>query len=254
LIRTIAFVARPNSLGAWDTFVAIHAPIPVGPEGRTLTVSAVLSRDGEKIRTFAKELTLAAPETGSQFQPITLFGDGSTKPGHYKLNVALSAPGEKRVVGSSVAFDVPEVPTDQLILSGPLLARVEEHGLAVSSDGAEPVLLRQVIGDGSSFEPLTVHEIDPNDTLLAYWEACRYRNKPDLTGARISRRIVDAEGNVIHELGTDALKLQGGKIQCHNALERVDPGTLAPGEYSVELVVQQADKVIAREVVPLLVD
>jgi VWFA-related protein len=254
LIRTIAFHARPNSFGAWDTFVAIHAPVPIGSEEVVLNVSGELWRGDEKTKTFKKTLKIPPSESGSGTRPFTLFGDGSTKPGRYQLRVAFSSPDEKQVVGSSVQFDVPEVPTNELVLRGPLLARVDDEGLAIRADGQEPVLLRQTIGEGLSFEPLTVHEIEPTDTLLAYWNACRYRKKPDLTGATVSRNILDEHGNVVHGLGSVPLKLEGDKVQCHGALERIDPGTLEPGEYEVELVVESAGEPIAREAVPLLVD
>jgi VWFA-related protein len=252
LVRTMAFPAGPDSPTTWSTIVAIHAPLPVGPNGETLDVKAEMYRDGKKVADFSRRIEFEANATG--VQPFTLFGEASVKQGQHELRVVLSKPGEKRVVASTARFDLPEVPWGELILSGPLLARVEKEGRAIRADESVGVLLRETIGD-QSFEPLTVHEIRPTDTLLAGWQACRAKKKdPRENGAQVERIIVDLEGNAVHTLPPVPLKLEGGKVMCHRGLDRIEPGTLEPGEYTVEVAVTQGGKRILEKSTPLLVD
>ncbi len=147
-----------------------------------------------------------------------------------------------------------EVPWGELMLRGPLLARVEKEGLTIRADESTGVLLKETIGD-LSFQPLTVHEIRPTDTLLAGWQACRAKKKePRENGAQVERVIVDLEGNAVHTLPPVPLKLEGGKVMCHRGLDKIEPGTLEPGEYTVEVAVTQGGKRILEKSTPLLVD
>jgi VWFA-related protein len=254
LVRTLAYPIRPDASGGWFTFVAVHAPVPIGRTAETLTVSAEIFRDGSKVRSISKDVTLDPPESGKGILPVTVYGDGIAKPGRHSVRVVLSKPGEKQVVSSVVEFDVPEVPKGELVLRGPILARVVDEGLAVRADDQEPVLLRQTIGEGKTFEPLAVHEIEPADTLLLYWEACRDGSTPPLAGARIDRNILDESGTAVYKFDSTRLEFEGDPIGCHGGLDRIEPGTLAPGEYTVELAVRRAGERIAEQTAPLLVD
>jgi hypothetical protein len=254
LVRTFAFPARPAATAnAWNTLLGLHAPIPVGAGGRQINVSAEVLRDGAEVGRFTRDVALPAA-TGSQTQPLSFYGEAVTKPGRYEMRVVLSEPGARAVFGSNVAFEVPELPKDGLILRGPFLARVLDAGLALRADAAEPVLLKQAIGEGRTVEPLTVQEIATTDTLLLYWEACRIGKKPDVSGVRAERRIVTEQGETAHALEPVALELTGDRVQCQTMLERTDRGLLAAGRYEVEIALQRADEDLARERTPLLVD
>jgi VWFA-related protein len=255
LVRTVAYPAGPDSTSSWSTLVAVHAPLPIGPEGETLDISAELYRDEEKIADFFRRMDFEPPASGADVQPFTLFGEASVKKGAHVLKVVLSKPDEKQVVSSTTHFEIPEVPWGELMLRGPLLARVEKEGLAIRAREDVGVLLQETIGD-QSFEPLTVHEISPSDTLLAGWQACRVKKEdPREQGAQVERMIVDLNGNAVHELPAVPLKLEGEKaVKCHRGLDKIEPGTLAPGEYTVEVAVTQGGKRVLEQSAPLLVD
>jgi VWFA-related protein len=255
LVRAVAYPVGPDSPKTWSVLVAIHAPLPIGPERELLDISAELYRGGRKVEDFFRRMEFEPPATGAGVQPFTLFGEASVKKGEHELRVVLSRPGEKQVVASSARFDVPEVPWGELILRGPLLARVEEEGLALRADETVGVLLRETIGD-QSFEPLAVHEIRPTDTLLMGWQACRVKAEDRLEyGARIDRRIVDLDGNPVHRLSSIPLNLEGDdKVECHRGLDKVEPGTLGTGKYMVEVAVIRAGERVLEQSAPLLVD
>jgi hypothetical protein len=235
--------------------VAVHAPLPIGPDRELLDISAELYRDDQKIADFSRRMEFEPPATGAGVQPFTLFGETSVKQGEHELRVVLSKPDEKQVVASTTRFDVPEVPWGELMLRGPLLARVEQRGLAIRADETVGVLLRETIGD-QSFEPLTVHEIRPSDTLLAGWQACRVKKEDRREdGARVERLIVDLDGNAVHKLPSIPLKLEGDKaVMCQRGLDKIEPGTLDPGEYTFEVAITRADERVLEQSAPLLVD
>ena len=255
LVRTVTYPLGPDSPTSWSTIVAVHAPLPIGPDGEMLDISAELFRDGEKVADFFRRMDFEPLATGPGVQPFTLFGEASLKKGEHELRVVLSKPDEKQVVASTIRFDVPEVPWSELMLRGPLLARVEQEGLAIRADKTAGVLLWETIGD-QSFEPLTVHEIRPSDTLLAGWQACRVKKEDRLEhGARVERVIVDLDGNAAHRLPSVPLRLEGDKeVQCHRGLDKIEPGTLEPGEYMYEVAVTRAGERVLEQSTPLLVD
>lgn len=255
LVRMLAYPAGPDTPTTWSTMLAVHAPIPVGPQGDTLNVSAQLYRDGEIVGVMSRQIEFEPKTDGSAMQPFTLFGEASTKKGQHELRVVLSKPDEKQVVASSTRFELPEIPWGELMLRGPVLARVEPEGLALRSSEAVGVLLRETIGE-QSFEPLTVHEIEPSDTLLLGWQACRVKQEdPAEAGALVERVIVDADGTAVHTLPPVRLKLEGEKVtKCHRGLDKLDPGTLARGEYIVEVLVTQDGERRLERSAPLLVD
>jgi hypothetical protein len=195
-------------------------------------------------------------EPGADVQPFTLFGEASVKPGVHEFRVAFSKPDEKQIVSSEARFELPEVPLGKLMLRGPLLARVEKDGRAIRAGESTGVLLKQVIGD-LSFEPLAVHEIRPADTLLVGWQACRVKKQDRLEGgARVERAVVDQQGNAVHKLPSILLNLEssGGAVDCQRGLDKIEPGTLEPGAYTVEVAITRAGERVLEESTPLLVD
>jgi VWFA-related protein len=255
LLRLIAYPAGPDSTTTWSTIIALYGRLPVGPQGETLDVAAALYRDGAKIADFSRRIDFAPAASGPGTQPFTLFGEARAKRGEHELRVVLSKPGEKRVVASAARFDLPEVPWGELLLRGPLLARVEAEGQVIRAGKTEGVLLRETIGD-QSFEPLIVHEIRPTDTLLVGWQACNVKGKDALTaGATVERAILGPDGSAVHALPPIPLQLAGTKaVQCHRALDRIEPGTLGPGEYRVRVAVTRDGGKVLEESAPLLVD
>ncbi len=74
-------------------------------------------------------------------------------------------------------------------------------------------------------------------------------------GGRVERVLVDMDGNAVHKLPSVPLKLEGDKVvKCHRGLDKIEPGTLQPGEYKVEVAVTRAGERVLEQSAPLLVD
>lgn len=254
VVRAVAYPAGPDSTKTWDTIIVVHAPMPLAAEPQTIDVKGELFREGAKVADISRQIEF---EAGSGLQPFTLFGEASVKPGQYEFRVVFSKAGEKRVVSAEARFDIPEVPWGELMLRGPLLARVEKEGRAIRANGEAGTLLKDVIGD-QSFEPLTVRQIKSADELLVGWQACRVKKQDPLeSGATVERVVIDGDGNVVHRLPAVALSLEkiAAAVECQRGLDKVEAGTLQPGEYTVEVAITRGgERVLEGRPTPLLVD
>jgi VWFA-related protein len=257
LVRLRTFPAHPATGKRWDTLVTLHFPVP--PEVGEVEVQARLERDGEKADTYRSRFPVDPPAAEGEARPVTLMGDSKLKEGVHELTVVLSRPEGPEIVSASALFRVPAVPTDQLVVNGPLLARVVPGGLLLRADpGDRPgdTRLDEVLGEEATFEPLVVHRIGADEELLVYWNAC-VQGKLRLTGeAVVHRRFRTEAGEAAHELDPVPLELVslGKKLSCHDELERLPAGTLPAGEYELVVVVTYANgDLISQSSAPLLV-
>jgi hypothetical protein len=245
LVRSHVFAMRPASKKSWDAIAALQFPISLGPDGAELDVSAVLTRDGKQVRKSSHELRIE-PQAGKPGEDLSVIivGDATVKPGPHQLSIVMAGIDGDVLQTTQVEFTIPEIPKNQLVFRGPILARVVEHGLLLKVDGEErSPLLDQVIGPDASFEPLLVNQIDPDDVLLARWELCSTGGEVP-TGVTI-RRSINVGQEVAHSLDPVDLDLQGKKIACQGLLDRVPAGTLASGRYrfNVEAVTEEGEAV-----------
>jgi VWFA-related protein len=259
LVRLQAFPAHPATAKRWDTLVTLHFPMPVGEGGGEVDVKAQLQRDGEKADKYERRFRVDPPEGGGETRPVTLIGDSKLQEGVHKLAVVLSRPEGPEIVSAEARFRVPAVPSDQLVVRGPLLARVVPGGLLLRADPEDrpkDTKLDEILGEDAAFEPLVVHRIGADEELLVYWNAC-VQGKLRLTGeAVVNRRFRTETGEVAHTLEPIPLELEslGKKLSCHDELEKLPVGTLAPGEYELDVVVTYGNgDLIAQSSAPLLV-
>jgi VWFA-related protein len=245
LVRSHVFVMRPASKKSWDAVVALQFPISLGLDGAELDVSAVLTRDGTQIRKSFHELRIE-PQAGKPNEDLSVMivGGARVKPGTHELRIVMAETDGDVLQTTRVEFTIPEIPKNELVLRGPILARVVERGLLLKVDGGErSPMLEQVIGPDASFEPLLVHQIDPDEILLARWELCSTGGGVP-TGVTIHRTITSGQ-ELAYSLDPVDLDLQGKKIACQGLLDRVPAATLLSGRYrfNVEAVTEKGEAV-----------
>jgi VWFA-related protein len=253
-VRAFAYPVRPKSDKLWDTVVAMHLPVRVGSDGAALDLTATLAQGTEQLVSYDEQIRIPATEDGTRVLPVTVFGNPELPPGAYELTIAVSQPGDAQVASTRLDFNVPEMPKNELILRGPVLARVVQDGLLIRTNAEEQEAtpreqeVRELLGDNDTFEPLVVHDVAVTDTLLTLWEACIVGKGAAPTGT-VERRVLSREGEVVHLLDPVHLTLDGeGPVRCHGRLDEVAPGTLAPGEYVLEVSIAEM-----RESVPFQV-
>lgn len=258
LVRAYGFPVRPLGANSWDTLLAVQFPMPDDTGGSSVELKATLGENGDA-KPFSFERKFPMGEAGSAGRPVTIMGDAKLKPGHYDMTVALSRPGVDDVSAVRVGFEIPSVPRNATFVRGPVLARVLSDGVLTRDlqNAPQGRPLDEVLGDQEGIELLLVHEVDPTDTLLAYWETCSTGKSLAGDSVVARRRILDPQGLVVHDLGSVTVQMRDlGKARCGARLDRIDSGTLQPGEYDLEIVVvdQTDDRELAKTTVPLLVE
>jgi VWFA-related protein len=259
LLRAFVWPIRPRSAKAWDGLVALHFPLSVGPGGAEREIGLNLFRGQTSISTFQGAVKVDPPaDESSEPRPVTIYGDGKIKPGAYKLNVVLAEPGGKNLQTTTAEFVVPEVPSGELFVRGPVLTRVARGGILVRADegksgnrGEEE--LKDLIGADSGLEPLLIHDVESEDTVVAIWDACQIGGSYPGPGTTVERRILTRQGEVLHAMDPVPLKLEGKKVRCHGRLDRVQAGTLEPGSYwiQVRIMAEGQDEPLTQGRVPL---
>jgi hypothetical protein len=170
----------------------------------------------------------------------TKLGDGA-----HDLTVVLGERQGNDVDAAQVAFVVPQVVPDVLMLRGPVVGRVARGG----------AIFRGRPHDRPS-ETLLVHEVAADDEVLFYWSGCVVGTSPLPSDVVVKSRVVAASGEAVVSLDPVPLSLEarGKNVLCADSLERVAAASLSPGDYSLDVTVVHPDgSVIARGSEPLTV-
>jgi VWFA-related protein len=259
LVRAYGFAAVPAGVNKWDTLLAVSFPAPVGPQGGDVNIRAVVRQDNQAVGDYKRTIHVDPPVGGGTSRPVTLLGDTRLKSGQYDLTVVLSDPKGGELVSASTEFVVPMVIDDLLLFRGPIMGRVVPGGLFLRSkpkEQAQDTRLGKVLGPGNGFEPLIVEEIEKQDTLLFYWSACVSGENPLSDDVVVARTLTTDKGESAYAYTPVPLKMKsmGKDISCLDMLETLPPGTLASGDYHLNVTVTQPNgDVIATGTQPLTV-
>lgn len=257
LVRAYAFSALPYGVNKWDTLMAVNFPAPVGPTGADIDVKAVVRRDNASVGEYKRKIHVDPAPGGGKSRPVTLLGDSKLEAGQYDLTVVLTDASGAQIVSAQSDFVVPMVLQDLLILRGPITGKVVPGGLfmrANPKDKVEDTRLGKLLGPGDGFEPLLVQEIDAKDKLIFYWSACVSGKNPLSDDVVVARTIRTATGDSAHAFTPVPLKLEdrGKGVSCLDMLETLPPGTLAAGDYHLDVVVMHPNgDVISQGTSPL---
>jgi VWFA-related protein len=259
LVRAFGFSAVPANDKEWDTLLAVNFPAPVGKTGADIDVRAVVRLDGQSVNDYKRRIHVDPAPGGGTSRSVTLLGDNRLKPGQYDLTVVLTEAGGNEIVSAQTEFVVPMVIEDLLILRGPIMGRVVPAGLflrANPKDQTESTRLGKVLGPGNGFEPLIVQELDKQEKLLFYWSACVSGKNPLGDDVVVARTFTDAKGVSAYAYPPAPLKLEsrGRGVSCLDMLETLPPGTLASGDYHLNVTVTHPNgDVIAQGAQPVTV-
>ena len=260
LVRASAYPIRLKSAGAWDTLLTAHFNLPMSGEPRTIEVGAILKRGSTQVDKYKSTIEITPPSSGDS-RSVTLVGHNTLKPGQYTMTLVASEPGGRKVVSSEVDFTVPMIPEGLMILQSPILARVARDGVLIRADKKDKNrphadALRDIIGEGGSFEPLLVHAVERTDTLIMLWEVCMVGEGAPQGPFVADRRVLTEDGEMVHDLGRVDINLREGKTLCGGELDSFEADVLQSGEYVIEVVVSHKDTgdMITRATTPLLVE
>jgi VWFA-related protein len=258
LVRAYGWSAMPAGANKWDTLLAVSFPAPVGAQGADVNVRAVVRQDNQTVDEYKRTIHVDPPAGGATSRPVTLLGNTRLKSGPYDLTVVLTDTKGSELVSANTDFVVPQVVNDLLMFRGPIMGRVVPGGLFLRAKPKETQESRlgKVLGPDNGFEPLLVQEIDKQDKFLFYWSACVSGENPLGDDVVVKRTFTTAKGDSAYAYPPAPLKLQsmGKDIHCLDMLESLPPGTLASGDYHLNVtVVQPNGDVIATGTQPLTV-
>jgi len=259
LVRAYGFSAVPAGADKWDTLLAVNFPAPVGATGADIDVRAVLRLDNQTVNDYKRRIHVDPPPGGEKTRSVTVLGDTRLKEGQYDFTVVLSDPTGNELVSATTNFVVPQVINDLLMLRGPIMGRVVPGGFfmrANPKDQTENTRLGKVLGPGNGFEALMVQEIDKQDKLVFYWSACVSGENPLPPEVVVARTLTTDKGESAYAYTPVPLKLEsrGKDISCLDMLETLPSGTLASGDYHLNVTVTHPNgDVIAIGTQPLTV-
>jgi hypothetical protein len=259
LVRAFGFSAVPAGSNKWETLLAVNFPAPVGKTGADIDVRAVLRLDNQTVNDYKRRIHVDPAAGGGATRSVTVLGDTSLKAGQYDFTVVLTDPTGNELVSATTDFVVPEVINDLLILRGPIMGRVVPGGFflrANPKEKTEETRLAKVLGPGNGFEPLIVQEIDKQDKLIFYWSGCVSGENPLAADVVVSRTITASNGDKAYGYTPVPLKLEsrGKDISCLDMVETLPEGTLASGDYHLNVTVTHPNgDVIAAGTQPLTV-
>jgi len=101
-----------------------------------------------------------------------------------------------------------------------------------------------------------IQEVAADDQLLFYWSACVSGENPLGPDVVVKRTFTTAKGDSAYAYPPTPLKLDsmGKDIHCLDMLEQLPPGTLAAGDYHLNVTVAHPNgDVIASGTQPLTV-
>lgn len=241
-VRMSAWPLSPAGTKKWDTLAVLTYPVDASRDVREVGIT--MARGTTKVETFNRTVTVPAAKDGEAIpRTVTIYGDAPLKPGDYSMTVVLSKPDSDKLRTTRMAFTVPEVPADTIVLNGPIMAHVNDGGVRVQV-GDDKKGLDDVISEGS-FEPLLVHRVERGETVIALTSICGVGKLGDTSALTIHRQLFDAEGKVVEALDPIPLMLEPkgkkGKAVCHELRESYVVDDLAAGNYFYSISVQGGD-------------
>jgi len=244
IVRAHLFPLQPSSKRMWKALLAISFPVRLAERADEAAVrefgvvlSRRLSRGAEKVEdTFNRRVTLRprAGEVGSN-RTVTFLRQVYVEPGQYRVTGVVSGDDQPRPETVEVDLDVPEIPTDDLFLVGPILGRPAGPDLVVL--GARHPSWPDQIGTKSSFEPLLVQQIDEGEDLVALTNACRVNSKKarKQPAPRAMRSLTSAGGESVGALPIESLPLEGKeRLVCRALVDLLPAGSLTEGDFVFE--------------------
>lgn len=227
-LRAHLFPLRPITTDSWQALLAISFPVPLGAAGSSTAdrdfgvvlqnASGVVHRFQRRIRLEAEKAKVASSHAVTFMEPVTL------PPGTYTATAILSDPDAGEPQSAQVQVEVPVVPREGLFLVGPILGRPAGADLVVrggspSETGAAATAVDSM-GDGKSFQPLLIQELDAPTDVVVLTQVCFAGRKTRERESSILRTLRTADGRIVGTLDPVKIQLDGTeKIRCQNVLD-----------------------------------
>ena len=239
VVRAHVFPLRPVAKDAWDVLIAVRFPVPVKADLNQASerdFGGVLWSGSDVVHRFNRRVTIQPlVEDADPEPPFTFVEQVRLKPGTYRLTVVMSAPGSTEQHAEDVSAVVPEVPRNELFLTGPMLGRVVGDDLVVYADGPNPADDRWA--ESESFAPLLVQLVDEPLDLVFLTDTCfvgssRAVRRIEKLAAAVRRDLIGEARGELGPIPAVPLELEAnGKVRCQSIVDVVPSSTLASGDF-----------------------
>ena len=211
------FVLSPRSGRRWESVVAMEispGPEHAAAEGMTWDLAGVLRKhNGTVVRKFKRQISLT--------EPATVFEEMHVAPGSYRLYLVLSNSDLDTPLATAVDVRVPEIPSEQVFLVGPVLGRLPDE----DARGG-------LSGDRREIEPLLTAATVRGEPLVSLTRLCRVGNRRTSVEGTIERVLTAGDGRVVQRFDPTPVELgDAGRVRCHVLRDRLPTSGLEPGRY-----------------------
>lgn len=242
VVRAHVFPIRPLSRRSWECMVAVEFPLPAGAEGVAEREFAVIIRNrSQKVLSFDRKVRVKARGSALVTRQVSFAQQADLQEGSYTVTAVMGAPDQDRPYTSMAQVVVPPVPRDDVFIVPPVLGKRALENVVVSA----PVQTRDDrrtsdekarhdrVGDTSSFMPLLVQDLTPQDQALALIQVCAAGDSRGGGNATLIRSIDAGSGGVAFRWPPAPVEFEARDgIHCRSFLEPLPVASLAPGDYS----------------------
>ncbi len=246
-MRAQVFPLEPHDRKTWDALVAVDFPLPpsAAGDGALKREFGVVLQGGPVVAArFGRSVSLQPTSTarGSAERRLTFLEPATLSPGKYTLTAVLSDPGGGDPVTAHTDLVVPEIPTRNPFLIGPMIGRRSGPDVVIHGGEDRHGAPADRVGGAGSFRPLLVTEIDRTQPLFAFTEACVPKRDAKNGPWRLARRLATAGGEAAGTLDEVIISNSDKKpMSCERYLDQVPVSQLRLGAYTFTAVLNTSD-------------
>ena len=234
-VLTDLFLLAPRSKSRWRAVATVEfrpAPETWLEPGEPWELRGFLRKpNGTNVEPFRSSLVPATSDPANGAAPALAFHrELQVKPGRYVLSAVLSDPAGETPLAASRPLEVAKIPEGQPFLVGPVL------GHAASETPQAP-----------AFVPLVSARVAVGEPIDVYSAICLVESRAPVEVQALAHELVTANGEVRLAFEPASVTLGGkGAAPCHEVVDHLATGDLAPGEYELRISARTSTGVVGR--------
>jgi len=250
-LRAHLFPLQPADAKTWNALLAVEFPVEIGErdDETTRDFGAVILRGNQPVHSFQRSISLRRTEGAGSSRPgkstprVTFVEPVTLKPGKYSLTAVMADRQGDRPYGRADSLSLPDIPTREAILTGPILGRRRGDDVVVFGNGDAHKADTDRVGARDAFRPLLVDAVDRSEPLAALSTVCVIHPKAKSTPWTLHRELATASGDPAGALADLTFHPTGhSPIVCERYLDEVPVGKMKAGGYTFRAVLDRVGR------------